>query len=63
MAEIPPGVSSTTLARSPEIERFLDRIAGLQTEGGSPRVKQIVRRVVGDLFRTIDDFDVQADEL
>ena len=62
MADIPAGVSGSTLARSPEIDRFLDRVAGVSTEGGNPRVKQIVRRIVGDLFRTIDDFDVQADE-
>ena len=62
MAEIPAGVSSSTLARSPEIDRFVDRVAGMSTEGGNPRVKQIVRRIVGDLFRTIDDLDVQADE-
>jgi catechol 1,2-dioxygenase len=63
MAEITPGVTSATLARSPEIERFLDRIAGLDTEGGTARTKQIVRRIVGDLFRTIDDFDVSPDEV
>lgn len=62
MSDTPLDVTSSTLARSPETERFLDRIAGMDSQGGTPRVKQIVRRIVGDLFRTIDDFDVTADE-
>lgn len=62
MPDTTSGTTSATLARSPEIERFLDRIAGIGNEAGNPRVKQIVRRIVGDIFRTIDDFDVQADE-
>lgn len=53
---------SESLVRSPEMEQFLDRVAGLDQEGGNPRVKQIVRRIVGDLYRTIEDFDVTPDE-
>ncbi|HEX5439214.1 MAG TPA: catechol 1,2-dioxygenase [Gemmatimonadaceae bacterium] len=45
-----------------QIERFLDRISGSENSAGDPRVKQIVRRIVSDLFRTIEDFDVQPDE-
>ena len=52
----------TTLARNQEIESFLDRISGTGTPGGDPRTKQVVRRIVSDLFRTIEDLDVTPDE-
>lgn len=51
-----------SIARSAEIEGFLDRVAGTAERGGDPRTKQIVRRIVGDLYRTIEDFDVTPDE-
>lgn len=54
--------NSESIARSEEIERFLDRVAGLDNAAGNPRVKPIVRRIVSDLYRTIEDFDVQPDE-
>jgi catechol 1,2-dioxygenase len=44
------------------MQAYLDRIAGLGEAGGNARTKQIVRRIVGDLFATIDDFDVSAEE-
>lgn len=51
-----------SIARSSEVEAFLDRISGLESPKGNPRTKQIVRRIVSDLFRTIDDFDVSPAE-
>ena len=45
-----------------DMAAFLDRIAGLDGAAGEPRLKQILRRIVGDLFATIDDFDVGEDE-
>jgi catechol 1,2-dioxygenase len=38
------------------------KVSGLDQDGGNLRVKRIVHRVVGDLFRTIEEFDVQPDE-
>jgi catechol 1,2-dioxygenase len=29
---------------------------------GNPRVKQIARRIVTDLFRTIEDLDIHSEE-
>ncbi len=54
----------TDLTRSPEIDAFLDKVAGLDnpTSEGSPRVRAIVRKIVADLFDTIDQFDVSEDE-
>ena len=50
------------ITRSEQIERLLDRVAGVHTGGGDPRTKQIVRRVVSDLFKTIEELDVTPDE-
>ena len=46
----------------PDIQDFLKVLSGLDQKDGNPRVKQIVHRVVSDLFKTIDDLDVTPDE-
>lgn len=53
---------TSALVASPEIQAYLDKIAGLDGAGGDPRVKAIVRRIVSDLFATVDAFDVSEDE-
>ncbi|HEX3159701.1 MAG TPA: catechol 1,2-dioxygenase [Gemmatimonadaceae bacterium] len=53
---------SDSIARSAEMERFLDRVSGTDNSMGNPRVKQIVRRVVSDLYRMIEDLDISPDE-
>ena len=50
------------IAKSAEIERYLDRISGANESGGDPRTKQVVRRIVSDLFRAIADLDIHQDE-
>jgi catechol 1,2-dioxygenase len=44
------------------IKDLLMTVSGLDQDGGNLRVKRIVHRVLGDLFRTIEEFDVQPDE-
>ncbi len=51
-----------SISQSPEMEQFLDKVSGQHSGKGNPRVKQLVRRVVSDLYRTIEDLDVQPDE-
>lgn len=51
-----------SIAKSAEIARFLDQISGQHSGQGNPRVKQLVRRLVADLFEMIEDLDVQPDE-
>jgi catechol 1,2-dioxygenase len=46
----------------PDIQDFLEVLSGLDQKDGNPRVKQIVHRVVSDLFKAIDDLDVTPDE-
>ena len=45
-----------------EVRDFLRIASGLTTEGGNPRVKQIVHRILSDLFKTIEDLDITPDE-
>ncbi len=40
----------------------MDKLAGLDRPGGNPRLKQIVLRIVGDLFSTIEEFDATPAE-
>jgi len=44
------------------VQDLLDKVAGLGNDKGDARVKQITRRVVADMFRVIEDFDVTPDE-
>jgi catechol 1,2-dioxygenase len=44
------------------VKDLLMKVSGLDQDGGNLRVKRIVHRVVDDLFRTIEEFDVQPDE-
>ncbi|MDF0544662.1 catechol 1,2-dioxygenase [Sphingobium sp. H39-3-25] len=51
------------LSDTAPVQTLLDRVAGLDVVSGNPRLKAIIRRIVGDLFATIDEFDVTDDEL
>lgn len=44
------------------VQTLLDRLSGQDQTGGDARLKAIVRRVVGDLFATIDEFQITDDE-
>lgn len=45
-----------------EVQDFLRLASGLDTEGGNPRTKQIVHRILSDLFKTIEDLEITSDE-
>jgi catechol 1,2-dioxygenase len=51
-----------SLVDSPEVQQLLDRVAGLDADAGNPRVKQVVRRMASDIFRAVEDLDIQPDE-
>lgn len=53
---------TSQLVESPDIQAYLDRIGGLDQEGGDRRTKQIVRRIMSDLFTVIDEYDVTPEE-
>lgn len=45
-----------------EVQNFLNLLSGLEQDGGNLRTKQIIHRIVSDLFKTIDDLDITSDE-
>ena len=53
---------SESIAKSKEIEQFLDRVAGLDKSGGNPRAKTIIRRIVSDLYVTIEELKITENE-
>ena len=54
----------TDLTSTPQIQAFLDKIAGIDAPAaeGEARTKAIIRKIVADLFETIETFDVSEDE-
>lgn len=46
----------------PEVQDFLTKVAGLDKPDGNPRVKQIVHRLLSDIYKAIDDLDITPDE-
>ena len=42
---------------TPEVQEFLNTVSGFDQAGGNDRAKQIMRRLLSDLYRLIDDFD------
>ncbi|UDQ87912.1 catechol 1,2-dioxygenase [Xanthobacter autotrophicus] len=46
-----------------DVQDFLRIIANLDGAGGNERAKQVVHRIVSDLFKTIEDFDLTPDEV
>src|ERR1700747_3880280 len=50
------------LLETREVQNLLTKVRGHGNDKGDARVKRIVHRVVSDLFKTIEEFDVQANE-
>jgi catechol 1,2-dioxygenase len=46
-----------------EVQDLLRAAANMGSEDGSARAKQIVNRLLGDLFKAIDDLDMTSDEI
>lgn len=53
---------SITIFDQPDVQQFLKRLSGLENSGGDPRTKQIIHRLMSDLFKAIDDLDITPDE-
>ncbi|HQT77431.1 MAG: catechol 1,2-dioxygenase [Rhodospirillales bacterium 20-64-7] len=54
-------MSKSLLERS-DVEALLAKVSNLAENNGNKRAKAIIHRVVSDMFRTIEDFDIQPDE-
>lgn len=48
--------------KTEEVQDFLRLASGLNQEGGNPRTKKIVHRILSDLFKAIEDLDITSDE-
>ncbi|WP_028217463.1 catechol 1,2-dioxygenase [Paraburkholderia oxyphila] len=48
---------------SKEVQELLKAATNLGGAGGNPRFKQVLNRLLGDLFKAIDDLDVTPDEV
>ncbi|CAB3798427.1 Catechol 1,2-dioxygenase 1 [Paraburkholderia ultramafica] len=46
-----------------EVQDLLKAAANLASQDGNPRARQIVNRLLGDLFKAIDDLDMTPDEI
>ena len=53
---------SVKIFDTPEVQDFLNIVSGLDKAGGDPRTKQIIHRLMSDLFKAIDDLDITPDE-
>ena len=50
------------LLETREVQSLLTKVSGLANDKGDARLKRIVHRVVSDLFKAIEEFDIQPDE-
>ena len=53
---------SVQIFNTSAVQDFLRLASGLNQEGGNPRTKQIVHRILSDLFKAIEDLDITSDE-
>jgi catechol 1,2-dioxygenase len=51
-----------SLLNDPEVKGLLKSLAGIGNGAGDERLKRIVQRVIGDLFRQIEDLDITPTE-
>lgn len=45
-----------------DVKELLEKVAGFDQEGGDKRTKQLVHRIVHDIFQIVEDFDVTPEE-
>lgn len=50
------------IVERPELKSFLGKVCGLEQNAGDGRFKEIMHRLLSDLFKTIEDLDVTPEE-
>lgn len=50
------------ISHTPDVQRFFEKVVGLDNDRGSPRFKQIMLRVLSDLSRLVEELEVTDDE-
>ena len=53
---------SVTIVDTNAVQQLLTTASGLPSKAGSARTKQIVHRILSDLFKTIEDLNITPDE-
>ena len=53
---------SSQIFNTVEVQDFLRLISGQDQKGGNPRTKQIIHRIMSDLFKAIEDLNITSDE-
>ena len=53
---------TVNISHTADIQAFFDKVAGLDHAEGNPRFKKIIRRVLQDPARLIEDLEVSEDE-
>ncbi len=53
---------SAHIFNTQEVQDFLRLASSLNQEGGNPRAKQIIHRILSDLYKAIEDLDITSDE-
>lgn len=54
---------SLDVFNSQEVQSLLTAASNLESADGNPRFKQIINRLLSDLFKAIDDLDITPDEV
>lgn len=55
-------MSAVKITQTKEIQDLLDKVAGLDQKAGNPRIKAIIRRLVEDVCKAVDEFDITESE-
>ncbi|MFK8333200.1 catechol 1,2-dioxygenase [Pseudomonas sp. BJa5] len=53
---------TVTISQTAEVKAFFEQVAGLGNDQGSPRFKQIILRLLGDVARLVEDLQITDDE-
>lgn len=53
---------SVQIFNTSQVQDFLRLASGLTNNGGNPRAKQVIHRILSDLFKAIEDLDITSDE-
>ena len=62
MNSLNPTTKSVRIFDTPEVQDFLNTVAGFDKAEGNERAKEILHRLLSDLYKLIDDFDVTPEE-
>jgi len=57
-----PAAGAQRIFDTPEVQDFLNAVSGFDKSAGSERAKEIIHRLLSDIYKLVDDFDVSPEE-